>query len=781
MQRPMCIYAALFGAFIALLIPYLIDSYDDHDRLKEMSSPYAVTVMGWVDDIVVKEEKTRVTLKKVTFLNEEISTDQNGKYGLILYFSENQDVSGLKISQKLAVSGKLYKFDVPMNEGQFDQRQYYYIRGIDGRVINAEILEASDEYSMLKNSLHIIRENVKRKYETYLSKEHAGIMTALVLGDKNSLDEDIKSLYQNAGISHILSLSGLHIATLGLGLLKFLKHISYRFGLMIESFIRKNKRNTKKRPATEIMKKSKLVAEIISTVILTNYCLMTGMSVSTIRAFIMFLMGLTADRLNRTYDLLSAAAFSSMIALFVNPLFIFDPSFQLSFGAVLSIGILIPVISTLFRHIPKVFEGLNLSISVWLGTLPICASHFCQVSFGGILLNLIVVPLMSLLLPFGIGMAIVGDGISHILAKTISIILNIYEAASEAFVSVKWLTWVTGKPGVPQILAYYMIICVALAINSYTESRGSRIKIAKYAKPLISTSLMLIACLLLLIRPQNTLEIRNLSIGQGDCSVISTKTDVIIIDGGSSTLDQSGKYRLIPLLKACGIGKIDYIFISHFDTDHVSAIFELMEDEIYRNRIGSVIISPISAGTAVDNDNLYKLFELSDKNKIPIYGMYAGDKVNAGNLNIECISPMNMDFSDENDASMVLLLTEESTGYKALFTGDISSNTEKNLIDVLPKLDYIKVAHHGSKYSSDDAFLDGISKGKIGTTIGIISAGEKNSYGHPHDETLTRLNKHGIITLRTDKLGETKITIENNKINLSFFNIFKMTRKIEVR
>lgn len=315
---------------------------------------------------------------------------------------------------------------------------------------------------------------------------------------------------------------------------------------------------------------------------------------------------------------------------------------------------------------------------------------------------------------------------------------------------------------------------------------------------------MILACLLLTVRKRNLLEIRNLSIGQGDCAVIRTKTDVIIIDGGSTSVDQSGKYRLIPLLKSCGIGEIDYVFISHFDSDHINAILELLDDDIYRNRVRNIIISTMAGIYDKDSENYRLLMELAKRNAINVYTMNTGDKIKSDNIDISCISPISNDpdrYSDTNDASLVLLLNEKNTGYKALFTGDISQNTERIIADELPKLNYLKVAHHGSASSSSIDFLQRISYSdlndntydssyaglysdsydRIGITLGVISVGENNPYGHPNDDTLMRLSQAGIYTFRTDRSGEIMVTIDRDEAYIGCYYPDGLNRRIKLR
>lgn len=547
------------------------------------------------------------------------------------------------------------------------------------------------------------------------------------------------------------------------------------------------------------------VAGIIASVVMLLYCMMTGMSVSTVRALIMFVLGLLAMILGRSYDLLSAASFSSVCVVMINPLYIYDAGFRLSFMAVISIGIISPGIYALFSPLSenRIVNSLLLSISIQIGTLPIVAYHYYQTSVLGIVLNLIVVPLMSVVLIMGIIIAVMGlmppVGFIDLLIKVCSeithVILALYEYLSSICAGVKWNVIITGRPKEIQIIVYYCVILgIVVAIdrvivrgknNNISEItqfsidqnshrfKGHKNKFIKISKRLILCAFFMLSGVILLLGHNKPYSIRNLSVGQGDCSIITNKTHAIIVDCGSTTEDKVGTYRLIPSLKANRNTFIDAIFISHFDADHVNGIIELINDRIYMNRIGCFVISKAASVYDKDKEAYRKLAEFSITHDIPIYEMSLYDRAVIGDSVITCLSPSDKltderFYEDTNSASLVLSITDKVSGKKCLFTGDMTFQTENELMrnDVIARKDvfsengynYLKVAHHGSNLSSSELFLERVSRKYLTNSGGVcvISVGRNNSYGHPGGETLGRLGLFypAECIFRTDTDGE---------------------------
>lgn len=762
-KRPMCLVCLVVTTFLLL---YMAIKPPDFTELA-IYDQSEQTVTGTVQKYVIKEDGAAVLY--LTDLSFSDNNSEGATYpgqGLVVYtageISEIQTT--IRIGSRWKAKGTFALFDVPENEGGFDSRLYYGIRGYGGMLYRAKLIAHSASYSLLKDSLQHLRRKIEKVYFTSMSEEDAGILSAMILGNRSLLDSEIKTLYSDAGIAHILSLSGLHIATLGIGLMKVLKRL---VGLFI--------RRIGGMPAVQW---TQLISATVITVLLVLYYMMTGGSVSCLRAIVMFEMAAVAALRNRTYDLLSSAAFSSMVVLMIHPLYVLDAGFQLSFGAVVSIGILAPAVENIIGRFGqfKILQGLNVGISITLGMLPINAFHFYQIPIMGLILNLVVIPLMSLVLYLGIGMGIFGILFDHLsgaqyaiskMAKITSGIFTVYRWLAEKAVALPAGVWVIGKPKGIQVILYYVLLIIGLFLSSRIDIdqmsrplKGLQMQSGRLLKCLILSMFTIIACVILRKWTNQSLQIRNLSVGQGDCCVVSVgNRSVSVIDCGSSSRDSVGRYILIPCLKFNGVDSIDTVLISHFDSDHVNGITDLLSDPVYAHRIGRIVISSVAPVIDHGQDLYGEIIHLAKEHSIPVYTMEASEYMKREGYTISCLSPStSFTYQDTNEASLVFLIDGERYGFRGLFTGDLGVSSEEQILAYMNQTgkfgcNYLKVGHHGSSGSSSEAFLKIMMEpGK--DSIAAISVGENNHYGHPAMETLSRLKELNLTVFRTDLNGE---------------------------
>ncbi len=774
-KRYICVFSIFFVLFIAFFLSLWGRLEENNDCIFTDKDFTAV-----IYKIEYKNDKTILYVKDISI------ADCNG---LVLYLDEKAyNSNNLRIGSEIRAHGKYYPFDETVNKGQFDIKRYYSIRGIDGRIINTKIIAVSDSYNYISDFLFRIKERTKSVFRMYFSEDNSGILSALVLGDKTELDSDIKEQYQNAGISHILALSGLHIATIGLLLFELLRKI--RIPMIFSAGI--------------------------SIVIMLLYSIMTGLSTSTIRAFIMFVLGIIASFLGRTYDIQTGAAIAAVLILLENPYYVFDSGFLLSFGAVMGIGLVYPAVRQMLnlfigkdririlkrtdkfyvKILMKLYEMLVFSCSLNLTILPLVMYFFYQIPTYGIFINLLVVPMAVFVLTFGIGVAVAGNiycafgiycfhMVANAAAKIEAFLLGIYDLLSLGSGKLKGGLIVCGKPGIVQVAAFYIIIYAITFLVQYLVKEEHREKwkyknsqrkisfsyrfdiydkedilenITKHYKHLsvILTGVLMIVTGVLFVRISPEYEITSLSVGQGSCYVIHGKrTPVIVYDCGSTDEKQIGKYKFIPFLKSLGIDRIDYLFVSHMDDDHVNGILEILENDNYGIKLDKIIVSGDKYNQ--NHENCCRLIELAKADSIPVYKMQKGDVIYSSYVSIKCLWPELKDASDDiNDCSLVLSIicksNKNNSPYSALFTGDISSDIEKKL-DV-QNVDYLQVAHHGSKTSASDVFLE-----KVAPKISVVSAGLNNQYGHPHKETVKLLeaipDNHLYITYNTGEVDAT--------------------------
>lgn len=836
-KRPLCAISLAFLCMVACITKLGPPTLSDAVLNLEGKT---ITLTGKVDDYLVKNNVLQIYL--VINRNGESTGDVDViEYieGVVVYVNDSNTADYIKIGQMISCKGVFYPYKGPDNEGQFNQMSYYKIRGYDGQLKRARIEGVSRKYSKVSERLRDIRNAVSEILLSHLDEENAGILIAMMLGDKSNLDSEVKDLYQNAGISHLLALSGLHIAAVGLAILKSFRKI----GLPI------------------------VISSMISGVIITLYAVMTGFSISTQRALIMFCLSIVASCIGRSYDLITAAALSALIIIFAHPYYIYDSGFLLSFLAVVGIGIINPVLQNNLNIISKIFgikiksklvkgliDTICVSISINIATLPVVASSFYQVSRYSIVLNLIVIPLMSILLLVGfagvgavafgmmllkIQMTIMGnmtsnnlwpiDEFSKIIFKIAHVILKIYRHLSDFTVGLKGNTWVIGKPNEWQIVIYAILIIVGISApmivgKIIAKNKGSDSGKSKIT--LVFIPLAVFAVLILSYRSYAELEIRNVSVGQGDCALIwGEEVPVIMIDGGSSDIKQVSKYRIVPVLKSNGFNVIDYCVLTHLDMDHISGVLEILGDRMLGIKIRNVIISEASYANAISQkeDNYGQLIDAINNCGSKLLVMAAGDKLTFDSVELTCIHPgavgdegnlfmgndtrngtsndisnepnsvlsngsnmlgMRNMATDANENSIVLRLDkldsrngyidDESSYYNkkivftGLFTGDIGETTEKYLCDskMLSKVNYLKVAHHGSRYSSTEAFLQSVEP-----DLAVISVGVNNTYGHPHKETLDRLDEFVPKSriYRTDECGQVSIVVSGDKTKIRPF------------
>lgn len=812
-RRPVCLICLLFLAIIYMFTGGPPKPSWDVDA----AAGKTITVTGTVADRQEKNGTLQVYLRNVGFKtesesissfqqSEDIRSDQTyfpeKSKGIVVKLSDEQsNTVYAKIGARIRARGVFVPFERPRCEGMFDSRTYYLIRGYEGQLKRARITGASPDYSIIRESLRRLRDAAFAVLRSYMDEDDAGLVAAMTLGDKSGLDSEIKELYQTAGISHVLALSGLHIASVGLAILAFLR----KTGI------------------------SDRLAALISGTVIAVYAVMTGMSVSTVRALIMFLLSVMAILIGRTYDLICAAAWSALIILAFNPYYVYDSGFLLSFLAIVGIAFVYPVLegiprilgkseagflreseksgSRIYLIISKLYQGICISLSVMTATFPVMANGFMQVSVWSVVINLAVIPLMSVVLATGFLGIIAGlCGLNPgIILKITHYILKFYEAVCETSAKIPGNLFVTGKPEKWQLITYAIITGTAVfagnaalfkqnkktpfqksinrtgrhnskdnirnlteefnkityVINTVRSARANRTR--KITILMITTVMIICSVVIVNLHQKDGLEIRNVDVGQGDCALIwGRSVPVIMIDGGSTDIRQVGKYRIVPVLKANRVTRVDYCFISHMDIDHVNGILEILEDEKCGISVKRVVISEAACREDRDNENMQRLFAAAGRGKCSVMTISSSDELKLGDLSIKCLSPKS-DWEgafDANDASVVLNI--DYGNFSALFTGDISENTEHQIVSSVPDVSYLKVAHHGSRTSSSYDFLREASP-----EIAVISVGEGNSYGHPTPEALARLQKIDSGIFRTDLGGEVIIRIDHDKMHIT--------------
>ena len=711
---------------------------------------------GSVDKILKTQYGYNVYLKNALINNRECGN-------IIAYFQSEPD---LKIGNKIYLKGKIQQLEVARNKGNFDSKKYYLSIGITTKIAVKEYYVSDDNYDSLRDKLCTLREYVVGMFSKlcdtngkgkWLYGNKAGIFSAILMGDKTELDQEIKDLYSLSGIAHILAISGLHISLIGMFLYSLLRK---RFSFATSS--------------------------ALTIAVVTLFAITSGMGIATIRAFVMFILKLRGEILGRKYDYITAISLSALILLADNPFIIINSGFQMSFCAMITITIIWPKVVYLINIKSKIANSIVLSLCIGIFMNPVIAYNYFQLPTYSFMLNIIVVPLLGIV----VISAIAGSGmgfLSILMGKTAltpgCLILEVYTFLCENVLKIPGAVIVVGKPTIKIIVLYYMVIvfflfCFTLVRKNYEKDCNIKEMIDENGKKVISSQIILkkqrkfdfkirlavigisiLSGFFIYYTPSKGLNIQFMDVGQGDGIFIKADDGTTItIDGGSSDVKNVAKYRMIPCIKASGTGVIDYAVITHADKDHISGIEEILN---MNTENGLTIRNLVMPHVSYEDEAYDELLTATKTKGIQVLYIKEGDTMKLGKVEIKCIHPDGKYISDNrNDYSTVLSLKYEN--FSALFTGDIPAEIEKSIINKIDNnYTILKVAHHGSKYSSNMEFLK-----KVMPAYSVISVGGDNSYGHPGTETINKLKSLNSKILRTDLSGEIEIFSKENNMEI---------------
>lgn len=708
-NRRLLFLGVLFFSFGAVCTGYRKEMLDRYS----LSLGDTVEFRGIVTDVEQGEDNEyRIKLSSIN--GEYISTYILIEYGE--YILPGAEVAGY---------GEYSPYMEASNPGQYSEKEYRIGRGELFKLDNVHITSVRSGIISVRRLLWRVRNYCSYIYGVYLNDKDASLARAMVLGEKSSIDSEIRQLYRRNGIAHLIAISGLHIAMLG----GTLYHIVRR---CLGSY---------------------MISAFIGSTFIIMYGIMTGLSGATLRAMIMLIVALGADVMGRRYDAVTSISLALLVMLVNNPLQLGQAGFLLSFGAVIGIACVFPAINELYKdHLPKAaskaVDGLCVSVSVQLVISPILLYYFYEIPVYSILINIIVVPLMSVLLAVLITLGTIG-GLNYHAAIAVAYpatwIFRLYEILCKLTEKLPGHTLCLGRPGHVWMLVYYILLALGILLLYRKRLRYS----------LMAAALWCMLWTVFLV--PGKLKICMFDVGQGDGIYIRTPDrQNILIDGGSSSKSKIGTYILSNGIKYHGAGTIDYMIITHSDKDHYSGALELLEssDICVVNLVLPAISNP---------DDAYKALEVAALNKgCRLHYIGRGDRLVVGEVSFTCLNPDRRMYADKNEGSIVFWLQYES--FDMLFTGDIDSVVEDELIrnemlatslETGNRMEVLKVAHHGSKTSSSETFLR-----YMDFDTALVSVADRNRYGHPAPETLERLEafceqiyltkESGAITIETD-------------------------------
>jgi len=529
-----------------------------------------------------------------------------------------------------------------------------------------------------------------------LSARYKGIISGILFGEKGYIDEDIYEQFRENGTAHILAVSGLHVG-------------------VIYELIRKL-----------FKQRMSQISLATTTSLLLIYCLLSLWSFSAIRATSMILIKEWGTYYDKRYDMLTAASVIAIIFMIYNPAIIYNTGFQMSFLAVVSISFfqrLIPV------GIP---DGISVMLAVNLGLLPYQIFQFNLFSLSSLVANIPIVYLAGILMPFALIQFTVYSIIGY--AGPLGIITN---AITQLTVKTnQWLSF--GEYGHYDVISMplWLFASIYLTMFFVASEFFEIMHIRKNHKILIFIEILILFVSVfagtLNYNPLKNADLLFLDVGQGDCVHIKTAKSDVLIDGGGNTDYNVGEKTLKPYLLKNGVRKVDMALATHLHTDHYKGLCELYDD----GKINKIMHS-LSSGTCFKVDE---------------------------NIEIKTIWPLEISGEkgqDENENCSVFMVYYND--YKILITGDLDSVGEEKLVSYYKGTDtlkahILKIGHHGSKYSTCDAFLDAVDPG-----FAVIQVG-KNNYGHPNPKVIEKCEQKGIIVLRNDTHGCVGFSLSGDEI-----------------
>ena len=701
MRRPAALIAFIMAA--AILVTDSITGYTS-DYLEGLEGNNAA-VTGRVVSIVKKDDEYfKLQLSDVSIISDNGARSYKKKI-LVNVYSDIADYRTV-LWDRVYITGEVSIPKERSNPGTFDYRRYLKSVGIRC-IITAENIENVKKAGGIAALLKSAKCRTADIFESALGDDSAVVM-GLLFGETSGIDEDIIETFRRGGTAHVLAVSGLHLG-------------------LLYSFLCRFKR-----------KKRSIPADIAIVLALTAYTALAGFTASVVRACLMIFIHIAGNHLNRRYDLISSTCVSMIIILAVNPMQIYSAGFQMSFLAVITLGIMIPLIQ-------KKIKGILLPmIAVQTGMVPYTMYVFNYVSLTSVISNIPVYFIAAAMIPAGI--SVIAFCWLPVIAKPAAMITGLF---------VKLLLWCNdftymggvftfdvASPSVIFLAVYYIFIfymCseagqIALIRRNYKKIA------AVFAAAVICGA----GCSVYLSDGFEKTDMVFVDVGQGDCLHIKAGGKNLLIDGGGSFNYNVGKSTLKPYLLKNGVTKIDMAIATHLHTDHYQGLKEL--SQTYRiKKLG------VYEANSVNENHLKKEFKTDE-----ILYLAAGDVINMGrNVSVEVLSPDRgnpLDEKDENKNSLVLRVNVK--GSSVLMTGDIDEKGEKTLIaDTDIKADILKIAHHGSRYSSCEKFI-----AVAAPKIAVIQVG-KNTYGHPSEEVIKRLEEHKITVLRNDEQGAVGIRV----------------------
>lgn len=687
---------------LIISIGYVSILENKYSKISDMPIKEMVTI---ISDIQEKEYK-KVCTAKIVRNNKKI----------LINIKMSQDIPSIKYGDSLYIEGEFKQPEEARNYKGYNYKQYLKTKKIIGTV-------ELEKVKILKSSngsfIHNIQKYIRDTINGTLTDEEGNLLLAILLGDKDKLSEDIQESFNTSNLSHMLAVSGAHVSYIILGLTYVLQN----------SII--GKKNGK----------------IVCIIFLLAFMAITNFTPSVTRACIMAILTLLSSIIYRKSDVYTNISVAALITLIFNPYGLLDLGFQLSYGGTIGIIIFIKRIQekkSNSKVINYIKQMALVSIYANIIIIPIMMYHFNTVSFTFIISNIMASPILGIIVITGflfIIASITVKPLTRLIAIFIKPILSILIKISQICSKLPFSNILVVTPYMFNVISYYAIILYC-------------IKSKKNNKCKIIICLLIVLILInfiIYIFPQK-LRIFFIDVGQGDSTLIITPDKkTVLIDGGGSDSFDVGKKVLLPYLLDRRILKIDYVLISHFDTDHCGGILTIME----KVKVKNIIISE----QAEHSENYERFKKLMIHKKIRLIEVKKGDKIKIGRYSeFKILFPTSRLLSENPLNNNSIVAQFNYNNFKMLFTGDIEKLAEQQILKAEKaeiRADILKVAHHGSKTSSIPEFIKAVKP-----KIALIGVGKNNTFGHPNQQTIKNLENIKCRIYRTDLQGEIIIKID---------------------
>jgi len=553
------------------------------------------------------------------------------------------------------------------------------------------------------------------------------LIQSLVLGERGGLPEETRQGFARSGVIHVLAVSGLHVG--------FVILVCFAIFTLLRL------------PPT--------VRTLLTLLVLFLYVYLTNVRPSVVRAAVMGGLLLIGHDLQRRTPVTNTLALAALVILILNPLALFQASFQLSFAAVLGIVffyrpleqlLFLGPLRTIRRHAVGRYTLalLAVSLAAQLGTLPLSAFYFGRIPLVGLLANLLVIPLVFLVVGFA--------ATALILTPIWPFIADLYWEASHLCATAV-LRVVDFSGHLPMAAVEYprpSLVHAGLFAGGLILLAAWRLRRAR----VVALVVVLLAVNLGVWRAalrEPRLEIVFFDVGQGDAALVRTPTGkTLLIDAGRRWQGgDAGESTILPYLRRHGVGRLDAVVFTHAHEDHYGGFASILR----RLDVG-VVYGPAQR---VESETLHEIFTLTDSLKIPLRFVHRGEEIPGFDpVRLFVLHPTDAFVRSEasdgalnlNEGSVVIELRYGHQG--VLFTGDAEKGAERQFVRYGPFLRsaVLKVGHHGSRTSTSSALVRSVRP-----RFAVVSVGEINTYGLPDEEPLQRLRQSGAMVLRTDKAG----------------------------